>query len=1010
MLLQKSKPRTLLGLSLLFFLFNLSPVVAQYHANLNQSHAQEAIWVDSVYNALSQDERIGQLFMIRAHSDLGPEHVASVRRNIERYHVGGLCFFQGTPTKQVELLNSYQAQSRIPMMIAIDGEWGLQMRMKKTVIPYPRQLMLGAIRNNRLLYDFGAEVAKQMKRVGVNVNFAPVADVNNNPANPVIGTRSFGEDRINVALKSIQYAKGMQDHGVVACAKHFPGHGDTNADSHYSLPLIPHDRQRLDSIEMYPFRALVEQGVGSVMVGHLQIPAIEARENHPTSLSAKAINGILREEMGFEGLTFTDGLGMKGVTNHFGNGEAEAEALLAGNDILLLPVNLGQAKAAIEKRLINGELSETALRKKVKRVLRAKYRMGLTRYTAITTENILEDINNAEAKVLRERLVENALTLVRQEDIIVPIKTLKGVKIGALAVGITGQAAFQARLRDYAPVDWMNCQHSLSTSEQRELLRKLGEKDIVIVSLHKMNNLSSKDFGIQPSLVQLLEELQTKTKVILTVFGNPYSLRLFDDVETVLQAYNDDELTQHKAAEALFGALGINGRLPVTASERSHYNSGVSTRTIFRMGYTEPERVGMNGDSLRAHIDALAKAAIDAGATPGCVVLVARYGKVVFHEAYGHHTYSRRQPVRENDIYDLASITKIMATTLAIMDLVQEGRLSLDAHLGDYLPELRGTNKNNLSIREILAHRAALKPWIPFYASTLEANGSRKREVYRSRAGGAYRVKVNDNLFLNETYIDSIWYHIDQSDLRSNNNYRYSDLGFYYLSRVVERVSGQRLDDYLAAEFYRSLGLYNTVFNPRERFPLNRIPPTERDNYWRQQKVHGYVHDMGAAMLGGVSGHAGLFGNARELAILGQLLLQRGVYGNLAYLRPDIVREFTRRFPNETRRGLGFDMKQLNPDRSQNVAAAASPRTFGHLGFTGTCVWADPQEELLYVFLSNRTYPSMRNNKLGRMNIRPKMQAAAYRAITRPAAQPATKPIETRKLPEAIGRTTETEK
>lgn len=976
------------------------PLWGQYHANLDQSNAQEAIWVDSVFRSMTFEQRLGQLFMIRAHSNLGSDHVAAVERLIRDYHVGGLCFFQGTPEAQIRLINRYQAQANLPMMVAMDAEWGLNMRMK-SVQDFPRQLMLGAIRNNNLIYELGREVARQMHRVGVHVNFAPVVDVNNNANNPVIGTRSFGEDRLNVAIKGVNYMRGMQDNGIVACAKHFPGHGDTDVDSHFDLPVIPHSRARLDSIELYPFRSLINHGVGSVMVAHLQVPALEARENYPTSLSPATVNGVLRDQLDFHGLTFTDGLEMKGVTKHFGDGEVEAASLLAGNDILLLPESLANAEMKIKQYLQDGRLSEVEFNRKIKRVLRAKYRMGLQRFVPLEEENALADLNNPDALALKEQLIENALTLVRNESKLLPIKEIAQKQRAALAIGSKKQTTFQQKMQDFAPVDLLYTDSDISEEEATKLLNRLAEEDLVIVSLHNMGGSASNDFGIKSSTLKFLQRLNQQNEVVLVVFGNPYSLKFFDEIGTVVEAYNEDEVTQDKTAQAIFGAIGFDGRLPITASPKSPYNAGLSTGKLFRLGYGVPESVGMSTDSLR-YVRAIANEAIDSRATPGCVVLIARYGKVVFHEAFGHHTYAREREVSKNDIYDLASITKVASTTLAIMDLVQTGQLDLDQTLGHYLPELAGTNKDQLVIREILAHRAALEPWIPFYSATLDKQGRRSSELYRSIADGEYNIQVSDNIFLLEDYVDSIWSSIDQSKLRNNNNYRYSDLGFYYLARLVKALSQQQLHDYVRQRFYEPLGLFNIDFLPLDHFSLNRIPPTEIDNYWRKQTVHGYVHDMGAAMLGGVSGHAGLFGNAHDLAVLWQMLLQRGIYGNHVYLKPEIVREFTSRFADETRRGLGFDMKQLDPNRSQNIAQAASRRTFGHLGFTGTSIWADPAEELVVVFLSNRTYPSMRNNKLDKENYRPRIQAAAYNAIVRRRASAPVAPIEGSILPEKV--------
>lgn len=977
-------------------------VYGQYHANLNQSNAQEAIWVDSVFNSMTFDQRLGQLFMVRAHSNLGPEHVKNVESLIRQYHVGGMCFFQGTPEEQVRLINRYQSLSDLPLMMAIDGEWGLGMRLKKSTISYPRQLMLGAIRNNELIYKMGAEIARQMKRVGIHVNFAPVVDVNNNANNPVIGTRSFGEDRINVSIKGINYMKGMQDNGILACAKHFPGHGDTDMDSHYDLPVIPHDRNRLDSIEIYPFRELVYNGIGSIMVAHLQVPALEQRPNRPTTLSKPTVTNLLKDSLNFHGLVFTDGLGMKGVTKHFADGKVDAEAILAGNDILLLPEDLVKTKAMILQYMNEGKFTEQDINHRVKRVLRSKYRLGLTHFTPIIAANVRADLNTAEAIAIKEELIENALTLVRDHQTLLPISNIEDMKLASLAIGAKTQTKFQDRLLDYAPFYMRQCDYELSKAEKSALLTQMKNKDLVVVSLHNMGRSASNNFGLTPSIIEFLTTLQEQNKLALVVFGNPYSLKHLDDINTILEAYNEDPMTQDIAAQAVFGANGINGKLPITASVKSPYNAGISRGRNFRIGYTVPERVGMDSDTLKAYIDAIAKEAISANATPGCVVLVARQGKVIFHEAYGHHTYSRARQVRKDDVYDLASVTKIAATTMSIMDLVQKGQLDLDKGLGHYIPELKETNKDTISIRSVLAHHGALKPWIPFYSSTLNENGSRLSDVYKSRQSGVYNVKVTDNLFMDEAYIDSIWQSINLSELRSNNNYRYSDLGFYYLSKIVENTSGQSLDVYARERFYKPLGLFNIGYNPSQYFSPNRIPPTEEDNYWRDERVQAYVHDMGAAMLGGVSGHAGLFANAHDMAIVGQMLLQKGFYGNQVYFKSDIVKEFTCRYNGTTRRGLGFDMKQLNQNLNQNMCADASDAAFGHLGFTGTCIWVDPAEDLVFVFLSNRTYPSMRNNKLGRMDIRPRIQSAAYKSIFRSIQPPVIQPLAGVKLPEEV--------
>ena len=944
----------------------------------------EEVWVNAKFDALTEDERIGQLLMIRAHSDKGPSHIAEVEQLIKDYQVGGLCFFQGTPEKQAELTNRYQALSpKVPLMLSMDAEWGLGMRFKETGFSFPKQLMLGAVQDNRLLYEMGREVARQCRRLGVHINFAPVADVNNNPDNPVINTRSFGEDRYNVAAKCYMYMKGMQDGQVMACAKHFPGHGDTDVDSHYDLPTISHPINRLDSIELFPFEILSEHGIQSMMVAHLHVPALDNRTNRPTTLSHATVTDLLQNNIGFDGLIFTDGLGMKGVTQHHKPGEVEAEALVAGNDVLLLPEDVPAAFATIKKYLAEGKLNRAQFEASVKKVLAAKFQLGLTRFDPILVNNIRAELNTAKAVVLKRKLIANALTLVRNKNGLLPFQQLDSLNIASLSLGSLKKTDFQKSLSLYANMEHYFTGKDVGSDKIKRTVKKLAQKDIVIVSLHDMSSYAKKNFGLTVSERTLIERLSKKTKVVLVIFGNPYSLKYFDSIDWVLEAYEENEHTEDLAAQALFGAFSIQGRLPVTASTKSKFGDGYVTNNLFRLGYDIPESVGLNAAKLQG-IDALFKEAIAMKATPGGVVLVAKDGKVVFHKAYGHHTYSRRTPVERSDIYDLASITKIAATTLSVMKLYDEGHISIFQPLSDYLPELKSTNKVNLSIYDIMAHKAGLRPWIPFFEQTVTKSKRNPRPLskfYGKQKSGKYSISVTDKLFMVDAFRDSMWQQIHQSELRSNNNYKYSDLGFYMLGNMVGRTTNVPLERFAQEQFYQPLGLSTTTFNPREKFPTSRIVPTEEDKYFRRQRIQGYVHDMGAAMLGGVSGHAGLFSNANDLAVIMQLLLNDGYYGGQQYLSPETVRLFTSRHTNDTRRGIGFDMKELSSARNQNMSLLASDGTFGHLGFTGTCAWTDPENDIIFIFLSNRTYPSMKNNKLGKEDFRPRIQDVIYQAI-----------------------------
>ena len=972
------KFKLLILLPFLFLLLGTSD--APKFSDNNDVDELAKIWVDSVFNSLTPAERIGQLFMIRAHSDLGADHIQSVKNQIKKYKVGGLCFFQGTPEKHTELINQYQALSKVPLMVSIDGEWGLGMRMKSSTMSYPRQLMLGAIQDNRLIYEMGKQIAYECRRIGIHVNFAPVADINNNAANPVIGTRSFGEDRYNVATKSYMYMKGLQDGKVMACAKHFPGHGDTDVDSHYDLPIIPHGLDRLDSIELYPFKVLIDQGIQSFMVAHLSVPALDNSKNRPTSLSKKVVTDLLKDQLGFKGLVYTDGMEMKGVTKHFKPGVPEAEALVAGADVLLVPDNIDASVREINRYIEEGTLDINELNKKIKRILLAKYQYDLNNYQAANTEHIRADLNSTKAKILKGKLIENALTLVSNKEHLIPLQNLDKTTIATLSIGVTTSTPFQNSLNKYGKMTHYQVGKEIDAKQFPALIKNLKKNKVVIVGLHNMNNSASKGYGISRSTRLFLKALSEETKVIITVFGNPYALKYFDAADYVLAAYEADEMTQDLAAQALFGVNGIKGRLPITASTKNKFNHGIITTPIARLGYDFPETVGFDAAKL-AKIDALMQHTIDTAATPGGVILVAKDGKVIYEKAYGHHTYKNRRPFKTTDIFDMASVTKICAATISIMKLVDEGKLDIHKPIGDYLPQLKNTNKENIIVKDMMSHISGLKSWIPFYKATIDKRKKPMPEFYQFSPNNGYETPVAMNLYMKTEYEKEIWKQIYESEVRPRGKYVYSDLGFYLTAAIVQELSGKRIDEYVQETFYRPLGLTTATYNPLDKFSKNRIVPTEEDRYWRQQKVHGHVHDMGAAMLGGVSGHAGLFANANDIAIIMQMLLNEGYYGGKQYFSPETVKLFTQRHQYSTRRGIGFDMFELNPNRNPNFSKKASRNTFGHLGFTGTCTWADPDNNLIYVFLSNRTYPTMRNRKLYTGDFRPRIQDLIYEAL-----------------------------
>jgi beta-glucosidase-like glycosyl hydrolase/CubicO group peptidase (beta-lactamase class C family) len=940
---------------------------------------QEA-WVTSTFEAMELEEQLGQLFMIRAFSKGEIDHEKKIEKLIQEEHIGGLCFFQGNPKYQVELTQRFQEMSKVPLLISIDAEWGLGMRFKDQAISFPRQMTLGAIRNNRLIYDMGKEVARQLRRMGIHINFAPVVDVNNNPQNPVINNRSFGESRRNVTAKGFSYMKGMQDGGILACAKHFPGHGDTEVDSHKDLPIIPHGLSRLDSLELFPFKVLSQYGIASMMIAHLQVPALDQRENTPTTLSYATVTEKLKNDLEFNGLIFTDALDMRGVTKHHEAGQLEVEAFAAGNDILLLSEAVKEAKAGIILAIKEGRLPLSRVEESVKKILRAKYQLGLLDTPALDAENVYKDINSSGAYGLKGKLYQHAFTCVRDSHNVLPVGMDVG-NLASLALGTGTKTFFQKRMSAYYRTSHFTGSLQLSQARAQGLLRALSDKDMVIISLHDYNKSPSNNHGINEQTLWLIDQLRQRTEVVLVPFGSPYVLRLFDRLPAIVQAYEEDDMAQDYCAQALFGVFDIHGILPVRPSKAYALGQGKIVKGNGRLGYAIPEVVGLSTDTLEK-MDTIALEMIDAKAAPGCQVLVAKAGKVVFHRAYGYHDYNQSRRVQLNDLYDVASITKVASTTLALMKLYDDGLLDINEPLKTYLPELDTTNKGDLIIKDILAHHAKLVGWIPFYKSTKTDQGRLSGEWYRRKRDEVYDIKVANGLYLRRDYYDTIFQMVVDSELREEDDYRYSDLGFYIFERIIRKLSGEHLDEYLNRHFYVPLGLRHTTFNPLENdFAIQHIPPTEEDSYFRTQTVQGYVHDMGAAMMGGIAGHAGLFSNAHDLAIIFQMLINGGNYGGRQYLRPQTIRVFANRYERSSRRGLGFDMKEVDTTKVLNMTEEASDATFGHLGFTGTAIWADPKNDLIFVFLSNRTYPSMKNNTLQRENYRPRMQSLAYRAL-----------------------------
>jgi beta-N-acetylhexosaminidase len=941
-----------------FLLITLSVSYAQ-----NASALSEHDWVDSVFKSLNNEEKIAQLMVIRAYSnDTGIVKNADL---ITKYNVGALCFFQGGPLRQANSTNYYQSIAKTPLMVTIDAEWGLGMRLD-SVNKLPYQLTLGALNDPSVIYEMGRAVGEQCKRIGVQVNYAPVVDINNNPDNPVIGYRSFGEDQNKVIQFGLAYMKGMQDVGIMACAKHFPGHGDVDVDSHLDLPVINKSIEQLDSLELKPFKALFNAGVGSVMIAHLFIPAIDSTANTATSLSKNNVTVLLRKELVYNGLTFTDALEMKGVAKYWPGGEAAVQALVAGNDMLCLPESVPDAIAAITKAIDEKRLSQEDIDVRVKKVLAAKYHLGLNKRKPVDTTSLLRDLN-AKTDEIRYRVARQTITIVKNKV----TRYIAVPKIAYVAIGPSTPTSFGKALKEKRNAEAFTFSYKDGTSRSDSILKKLrsGNYDEIVVSVSGYSLRPVNNYGISKPSIDFFDQLQQfNTKNY--VFGNVLAIKNFLSASHLIACYQDDDITQYTAADFYAGDITAKGKLPVSIG-------------AFKYGYSafapQPDRIYNKFYT----VDSIVSDALDKGAFPGCVVLAAKDGKVIYQKAFGHYQFNpATKAMKPESIFDLASVTKISATTISIMKLYDEGKIKLNKTLGDYLPAAKGTDKAGLRISDILLHQAGLIPDVLFYKYVRDSVTHRPDPAIISTEKPGFNIRVAENLYLRNDWIDTAMQLVINSPLRQQGKYVYSDLDFIVLGKVVEAVSKMPLEQYVQKTFYQPMGMKTTGFKPRERFSLDQIVPTELDTLFRWQLLWGDVHDYSASVFGGVAGHAGLFSDAPDLLKLYQMLLNGGTFNGKHYLKSKTIKLFTSYHSTISRRGYGFDKPEKdNATRKQPYPATwVSPETFGHTGWTGTCVWVDPKTKIIYIFLSNRVMSAIDNNKILEMSVRGKVHDAIYKA------------------------------
>lgn len=949
-------------------------------------------WVDSLFNSMTNEERIAQLFMIAAYSNKDSKYESKLLDIVAKNKPGGIIFFQGTAERQAYLTNRLQEISNIPLLIGIDGECGLGSRLKDC-IKYPKQMTLGAIKDNKLIYEMGREIGRQCKALGIHINFAPVADINSNPKNPVINTRSFGEDKKNVAKKCIAYMNGMQDEGIIAVAKHFPGHGDTDTDSHKALPIINHDLDYLNNNELYTFKKLINKGIKGVMTAHISLPKIEA-SGKAASLSYKIVNNLLKEELGFRGLRFTDALNMRAVCNKGSMARVNAEALIADNDILLFPTDVEKAIEAIKEAVLKGEISQQVINNKCKKILKAKFYFGLSVKQSIYTLGIKKELNTEYAKALREKLISKSISLIKNKDNIIPLKNLENLNIASLALGEDKETVFQRSLSLYTKVEHYN------NTSLKILMQNIDKYNLVIVNIYGRDSKYKSD---------LVSKISLKKDVILNYQGIPYKLTNYklDKLSAINLSYKRDSLHESYAAQSIFGGIQHTGVLPVSINSTYKCGKGIKTNKT-RLSYTNGELLGFNTSFLKDSIDSIANLGIKEKAYPGCQILIAKDGCVVFNKSYGSFTYENKKKVNNNSIYDIASLTKITATVPAIMKLYEEKDISLNQKIAYYLPELKGTNKDKIILKDLLLHQSGLKSYIFLFkkfidetsingnifhsrrtrkynlklAPRLYVNGhyTFKDSIFSKQRSPLYNIRMAKNMYMNINYVDTIHKYIKDSKVHPSGHYQYSDLGFIILKDIIEKRTNTGFETYCNNNLYYKLGANNTSFLPLEILPADNIIPSCYDEAFRKDSLKGYVHDPIASMLGGVSGNSGLFSNANDIAKIMSIYMNKGRYGDYQFINNSTIKKFTSRKNSFNRRGLGFDKPDTNNKLKSPSCFSSSPRSYGHSGFTGTIAWCDPKNNTIFIFLSNRTFPDETNNKLIRMNIRTNIQELIYKS------------------------------
>lgn len=946
-------------------------------------------WVDSVYSALSTEQRVAQLFVPHLVISDNEAGRATIRRMTGELGVGGILLGKGSVESYASLINLGQSQAKVPLLVTLDGEWGLSMRVTGTP-RFPYNIALGAITDTRLLYDFGNELARECRLLGIQVDFAPVVDVNSNPDNPVIGFRSFGEDPKRVAKAGVAVSAGLEAGNVMSVAKHFPGHGDTNVDSHKAIPTITHSRATLESVDLLPFREYIGARLSGIMVGHLNVPALDPTGT-PASLSSAVSTDLLRNEMGFKGMVFTDALEMKGAVAPGGGNNCVA-ALLAGADVLLGSASPASDISAVVAAVKSGKIPESVIEERCRKMLAYKYRLGLNHRQKVNTDRLSARINSPEAADLNRELSNAAITVTANTSNLIPIPGLERNKLAIVSIGAAADNEFSNLCRKYIDCKAYSVdQNGLSQAT----LKGLSEADIVIAGV----------FTDKPFAVNAFNALRRDCgNLVSAFFINPFKMRRFGDLASLpelMLAYDDTPDLRRAAAMGLFGGINISGRMPVDIKSVAPLGAGMSIMKS-RLGYASPGSVGFR-PGLAASIDSIVAENLRAGSFPGCQILIAREGEVVFDRCYGKQSAEGTVAVTDRTIYDIASMSKATATLSGVMKAVDEGLINISDRASKYIPGLKGTDKEDLTIKDLLYHETGIPSALNMYKVMFDTEslgapvtratysaqyphklGPRlygnkdarlRTDITASAPSDDYDIEIAKGIYVGDAAYDTIMSRIYRIPVKTNRNYNYSCLNFALLMDAEQRATGVAHDQWVDTEIFGPLGANRTGYRPLDFYPRDLIASTEKDVFLRKQTIQGYVHDELAAFSGGVQGNAGLFSNAGDIAKLCQMWLNGGKYGDHTFFRPETVELFMNSRSPSGRRGAGFDLATGLKSTSET---GASENTVGHTGFTGTCFWIDPDYELIYIFLSNRVNPSRSNAAFSKLLPRTAIMTAIY--------------------------------